>query len=195
MPIHLPHLRLSFPMLLSIAEWSVFTLYWSAAAKNSSPAKSSESRRSRLAHELLVNIALLLAVLPVPALSQRFLPDTSSIVSIGLCIQTASGMLGVWARRRLGSYWSGEITIKVDHRLVRSGPYRCVRHPIYAAILGMFAGTALVSGQLHAALGLAMAALAYWRKILLEEANLRWAFGPAYDTYRRETGALVPRLL
>jgi protein-S-isoprenylcysteine O-methyltransferase Ste14 len=40
-----------------------------------------------------------------------------------------------------------------------------------------------------------MVVFAYWRKIRLEEANLRKAFGPAYDDYRRETGALVPRLL
>jgi protein-S-isoprenylcysteine O-methyltransferase Ste14 len=59
----------------------------------------------------------------------------------------------------------------------------------------MFAGTALVSGQMHAALGFAMAAFAYWRKIGLEEANLRNAFGPEYEAYRRGTRALVPWIL
>jgi protein-S-isoprenylcysteine O-methyltransferase Ste14 len=62
-------------------------------------------------------------------------------------------------------------------------------------MLGMFVGSAVVSGQPHAALWLAMAAFAYWRKIRLEEANLWQAFGSAYDAYRRETGSLVPRLL
>ena len=196
MPIHLPHVRLSVPMLLSLAEWSVFSLYWNAAAKNSSPAKSEESRPSRRVHELLVNLALLLVVFPFPGLpGRRFLPGGPYTAWAGLCIQTASGALGVWARRHLGRYWSGEIAIKVDHRLIRSGPYRFVRHPIYTAMLGMFAGTAVVSGQLHAALGLAMAGFAYWRKIRLEEANLRKAFGPEYDAYRRATGSLVPKLL
>jgi protein-S-isoprenylcysteine O-methyltransferase Ste14 len=37
-------------------------------------------------------------------------------------------VLGVWARRHLGRDWRGETTIKVDHRLVRSGPFRVVRH-------------------------------------------------------------------
>jgi protein-S-isoprenylcysteine O-methyltransferase Ste14 len=62
-------------------------------------------------------------------------------------------------------------------------------------MLGMFVGTAIVSGQLYAILGLAMAAFAYWRKIRLEEANMGKAFGPAYDAYRRDTGALIPRML
>jgi protein-S-isoprenylcysteine O-methyltransferase Ste14 len=186
---------MSVPMLVCVAEWVCFILYWSGAAKNSSPAKSSESRNSRRVHELLLNTAFLLALFPVPGLRERFLPDTAFAVWAGLGVETASGALGIWARRSLGRHWSGEITIKVDHELIRSGPYRFVRHPIYTAWLGMFAGTALVSGQMHAALGFAMAAFAYWRKIRLEEANLRNAFGPEYEAYRRDTRALVPWIL
>ena len=92
----------------------------------------------------------------------------------------------------MGAHWSGEITIKVDHQLIRTGPYRLIRHPIYTAMLGMFVGTAIVSGQTHALLGLALAIIAYWRKIRMEEANLNDAFGDAYRDYRRETWALVP---
>jgi protein-S-isoprenylcysteine O-methyltransferase Ste14 len=186
---------MNIPWLVCVAEWAFFILYWSAAAKNSSPAKVSESGNSRRVHELLLNAGLLLVIFPVWGLRQRFLPDTSLIVWTGLVLQTASGALGVWARRHLGRHWSGEITIKVDHQLIRSGPYRLVRHPIYTAWLGMFAGTALVSGQMHAVLGFALVAFAYWRKIRLEEANLNNAFGPDYDAYRRDTWALVPWLM
>jgi protein-S-isoprenylcysteine O-methyltransferase Ste14 len=59
----------------------------------------------------------------------------------------------------------------------------------------MFIGAAFVSGQSQALLGLLIVAFAYWRKIRLEEANLRNAFGVAYDVYRRETGSLIPKLL
>src|ERR1035438_9716313 len=46
--------------LLCVAEWAFFILYWDAAAKNSSPAKVSESRQSRRVHQLLLNAGLLL---------------------------------------------------------------------------------------------------------------------------------------
>ena len=151
--------------------------------------------RSRRVHELLVNAALLLLLLNLPGWRQRFLPNASFVEWTGLSIQTASAMVGVWARRHLGSQWSGKITIKVDQQLIQSGPYRTVRHPIYTAMLGMFFGAALVSGQLHAHLGLVMATLAYWRKMRLEEGALKEAFGPAYETYRSNTWALVPGLL
>jgi protein-S-isoprenylcysteine O-methyltransferase Ste14 len=42
--------------------------------------------------------------------------------------------------------------------------------------------------------GVAMAGFAYWRKIRLEEANLRVAFGAEYDSYRGDTWALIPGL-
>jgi protein-S-isoprenylcysteine O-methyltransferase Ste14 len=103
-------------------------------------------------------------------------------------------LLAVWARRHLGRNWSGEIAIKVDHKLVRSGPYRVVRHPIYTALLGMYAGSAVVFGELHALLGLAMAVFAYGRKVNLEEANLMECFGADYRDYRSATWALLPGL-
>jgi protein-S-isoprenylcysteine O-methyltransferase Ste14 len=58
----------------------------------------------------------------------------------------------------------------------------------------MYVGTAVVTGTWLALAGLAIALFAYWRKIRLEEANLRIAFGPEYDAYRRESWALAPGL-
>jgi protein-S-isoprenylcysteine O-methyltransferase Ste14 len=181
--------------MLSICEWSLFSLYWSAAAKNSSRVIWSESSESRRFHKILVNIALLLVVLPVYEMNPRFLPGLGWISWTGLSIQTISIGLALWARRHLASHWSGEITIKVNHQLIRSGPYQFVRHPIYAAILGMFVGSAIVSGRFPAFVGVSIAALAYRRKIRLEEVNLRHAFGPAYDIYERQTGSLLPKRL
>jgi protein-S-isoprenylcysteine O-methyltransferase Ste14 len=183
------------PLWVSLALWILFIAYWSAAAKTSSPSKSSESYASRQLHQHLMNAALLLLFIPVPGLRLRFLPLASFIVPVGLALHVGSFLLAVWARRCLGRNWSGAITVKVDHELVRTGPYRLLRHPIYSAMLGMFIGTALVSGELHALLGVCVIAFAYWRKIRLEEERLRAAFGAEYDAYRRQTWALIPGLL
>jgi protein-S-isoprenylcysteine O-methyltransferase Ste14 len=58
----------------------------------------------------------------------------------------------------------------------------------------MCVGTAIVSGNCLALVGLAMAVFAYLRKLRLEEANLRIAFPADYEGYRRETWALFPGL-
>ncbi len=183
-----------WPLWISAAEWLFFVGYWSRAAKNSAPAKKSESKQSRAIHELLLNIALILLFISIPGLRTRFVPASAKFASIGLLIQAASILFAIWARRHLGKHWSGEITIKVDHQLIRGGPYRLIRHPIYTGWLGSFAGSAIASGEVHALVGLAIAIFAYWRKIRMEEANLAEAFGPAYSDYRRHTWALLPFL-
>ncbi len=73
------------------------------------------------------------------------------------------------------------------HRLVRTGPYRFLRHPIYTAVLGMYLGTLLVSGEIHAPLGLLLVLLAYWRKITLKSRPWPAAFGAEREAYRLET--------
>jgi protein-S-isoprenylcysteine O-methyltransferase Ste14 len=187
-----PTLRVSLSALL----WIAFIVYWSMAARTAAPAKSAESPRSRRIHVYLLNGALLLLLfLPRPGLRGRYLPLSPLIVAAGLIVQGAFFVLAAWARRYLGRNWSGAITEAVGHELVRAGPYRVIRHPIYSAMIGMFIGTALVSGEWHALLGVIIIVLPYWRKVRLEERHLRQVFGAAYETYQRESWALLPGLL
>lgn len=180
------------PMMASIGLWLAFSLYWEFEAKNSAPAAVSESRASRYLHLLLVNAAQLLLFLEVRGLGGRYLPASTILFSIGLTIEALGAALAVWARRCLGRNWSGRIAINVEHKLVRNGPYRLVRHPIYTGLLGMYLGTALVSGEMHALIGVALAVLAYLRKVRLEEANLLRGFGAEYAEYSGGTWALIP---
>jgi protein-S-isoprenylcysteine O-methyltransferase Ste14 len=185
-------LQLPVEMRLSLALWLLFSLYWSIAAKKSAATKTSESVWSRQLHLILVNGAALLLFLPVPGLTRSFLPASHFLVAAGLTIQAAFILLAVWSRRHLGSNWSGEVRIAAEHQLVRSGPYRFLRHPIYTAVLGMYCGTALVSGEIHALVALVIVTLAYWRKIRLEERALGETFGADHEIYRRNTWAFIP---
>ncbi len=77
---------------------------------------------------------------------------------------------------------------------MRSGPYARLRHPMYTALVGMAAGTAVVCNRLHAALGIAVMSYAYVRKIALEERWMREEFGAVWGDYRRVSWALIPFL-
>ena len=179
--------------ILSGVLWITFVAYWSATAKNASATKSSESKASRGVHENLLVASFLFLFIPIPGLTARFLPESNIFVVAGLVVQALFLLLAVWARRNLGRNWSGAVTVTVDRQLVRSGPYGLIRHPIYTAMLGMFAGTAIRSGELHALIGFLLLTAAYVRKIRIEEDSLRGVFGAEYDGYSRTTGALVPR--
>lgn len=185
----------SLRMLSSGAIWMAFTIYWSIQAQRTAPATRAESKESRRFHQILLNGSILLLFLPVPGLRERFVPLNNSVVAIGFVIQIASALLGVWARRHLGRNWSGAISSAEGHQLIRSGPYRLIRHPIYSAIIGMGIGTALISGEVHALFAAMILMAAYWRKIRIEEAHLRNLFGTAYEAYTRETSALIPWLV
>ena len=184
----------NWPALVSFVPWVIFSLYWEIAAKNSAPAIKSESRFSRGIHVVLANAALLLIFFPIRSLNQRFLPDSLFLKLAGIALEFAGVALAIWARRILGRNWSGEITIKQDHELVRTGPYGVVRHPIYTALLIMYLGSVIVSGHVHALVGFAVGILAYLRKTRMEEANLITAFGEKYRAYREDTWALIPRV-
>ncbi|MFO0983491.1 MAG: isoprenylcysteine carboxylmethyltransferase family protein [Planctomycetota bacterium] len=187
--------RPSLGMLLSGGLWVAFMVYWGVTPQSTAPARRVESQTSRAHHQLLMQLGLLLLFVPVPGLMWRYLPERLHRVAIGLGVQCVFAVLYLWARSHLGRNWSSTVMVKTDHRLIRSGPYRLVRHPLYTAVLGMAAGTAIVSGALHALLGEAAFALAYWRKIALEEQALAAEFGAEYDAYRSHTWALIPWLL
>jgi len=92
----------NWPLAVSALLWVLFSIYWSVAAKNSSKAARSETRGSRRVHEILLNVGLLLLFIPLPGMTQRFMPMSMLVTAAGLGIQVACGALGIWARKHLG---------------------------------------------------------------------------------------------
>ena len=182
-------------ILLCIAMWFGLSIYWSIAARNRSAARSSESVLSRQFHLLLIAVGQILVFFPFFGPRARFLPASPWLGALGVLLCFLGLVFAVAARRTLGRNWSGEVTTKVDHTLVTSGPYALVRHPIYTSAFVMYGGTALASGELHAMLGVALVAVAYARKIPMEEKVLAAEFGPAWYDYRARTKALIPFVL
>lgn len=100
-----------------------------------------------------------------------------------------------WARVHLGRLWSADVTRKENHRVVDTGPYRMVRHPIYTGVIASALALALLKASAPAALGFLVFALSFAFKARLEERFLRAQLGAAaYDAYRRRTPMLVPFL-
>lgn len=179
-------------MLLAGGIWAGFFTFWTLTARPQGVAQRQESARSRGTHRILMNLGLLLLFIPIPRLLRSFLSPNSWHVPVGLGIMGLATLLHIWARLHLGRNWSSQVMIKVDHQLIRSGPYRLVRHPIYTAILGLALGTALVSARITSLLGAALITMAYVRKLRLEEQGLAEAFGEEWKAYRHASWRLIP---
>ncbi|HEY0105098.1 MAG TPA: isoprenylcysteine carboxylmethyltransferase family protein [Rhizomicrobium sp.] len=98
-----------------------------------------------------------------------------------------------WARVHLGRLWSGAITRKEGHRVIDTGPYRIVRHPIYTGVILASLATMAMRGTAVAVGGAALIVIGYWLKGRLEERFLRTELGTdAYDAYAGKTAMLMP---
>jgi protein-S-isoprenylcysteine O-methyltransferase Ste14 len=100
----------------------------------------------------------------------------------------------VWGRVHLGANWADHVRIYTDQTLVTGGPYRFVRHPLYASLVWMFYGASLAYLNPLAALETTLIFLpGMWYRSNLEEAALLERFGDAYRAYRARTGRFLPR--
>ena len=182
--------HLLFPVL-----WIVFIAVWVAMARGGKAVAERESVYSRLSHylPLLIAIYLLSAPhVPIAVLNDRFMPLTLWPVRLGAALTVAGIAFAIWARLWIAGNWSSDVTLKRDHELIVTGPYAWVRHPIYTGILLGLAGTGLAVGEWRAVLAVALAAIAFWRKLTIEEGVMRRQFGETYTRYAQRTRALVP---
>ena len=80
-----------------------------------------------------------------------------------------------------------------DHELVRSGPYRIVRHPIYAGMLAMYLATALIRSSWPLALiGLAIFVTGTEIRVRIEDRLLASRFGQRFEEFKASTPAYLP---
>nr|HEV7952846.1 isoprenylcysteine carboxylmethyltransferase family protein [Candidatus Acidoferrales bacterium] len=187
--------RPAIRMLASAAIWLVMIVYWNSSVRKIRPVAKAEDAKSIARRQLLLNLAILMLFVPVPGLTRQFLAPTRAAVAAGFTVQAGSALFYFWTKRYLGRFWSSAVAIMKDHQLVRTGPYRLIRHPLYTGMLGMFFGTTIVSGQYHALIGAALGVFVYWGKIRIEERALSEAFGAEYNDYKRHSSALIPWLL
>jgi protein-S-isoprenylcysteine O-methyltransferase Ste14 len=175
--------------------WLVWAIYWCVAAIGTKRTRYRESVASRLLHivPLLLGIALLVSPrIAGRLLSQRFLPVSATWFFVGFALTILGLGFSVYARFWLGGNWSGTVTLKDDHELIRGGPYNRVRHPIYTGILLAVLGSAIATGEWRGLFALALITAAFLRKITVEERVLTEQFGDAYRRFQAEVPALIP---
>jgi protein-S-isoprenylcysteine O-methyltransferase Ste14 len=175
--------------------WLAWVLSWLVAARWASKAAARPPAREQLLYWALVaggSVAIVLNF-ATDFRAMQWMPfDTMEqilfvVALVGLAVTW-------WARVHLGTLWSGTVTRKAHHKVIKTGPYAIVRHPIYAGIsLALIAMVLLRPGWLGL-LGAALIIASFVIKYRLEERFLMLELGPEYKHYRKETPALVPFL-
>lgn len=183
--------------LIRILEWTwiVFGVYWLIAARRAKAARTTESPIYRIFRLLLLVITFTLLFAKWAAagfLGRHFFLQSPSLVYAGFILALAGMTIAIWARISLGQYWSDKIVLKVDHQLIRSGPYARMRHPIYSGVLLGVAGTALIVDEWRGALAFALLLTNYSVKARREDKLLAEAFGRDFADHKKRAGFLLP---
>ena len=184
------------PELAVAVVWALWAASWIAAAVWRDPA----AQRPAFAQEAPYRIATILGVLLLFIGSSPLFPHQYRLWDLGTAAQwslvalTVAGLaLTWWARIHLGRLWSSSVTKKADHRIVDSGPYAIVRHPIYTGILAGIFATAAMRGAPIGFVGAVVVSYGFTLKARLEEGFLREQLGAEiYDSYRRRVPMLIP---
>ena len=122
-----------------------------------------------------------------------FQPRPVWMEAIGVGLVLLGSTLFVWARRTLGKHYSGHVSVKKEHELVQSGPYRIIRHPAYAGYVFMALGLGLGYSSLLgfvSILSILLPAVIY--RIRVEDRMLAVHFGTQFEKYARKTKRLIP---
>lgn len=127
--------------------WVLTICFWAVHAYG--------NKKTRHTHPLTLHLLLAMAIpctlfigcmeyYGTEGLLSPLVPETPLASLSGLILLVLGLCLSLWARMAIGKNWSGFIAIKENHELITHGPYRIIRHPIYAGLLLALLGTVIV---------------------------------------------------
>jgi protein-S-isoprenylcysteine O-methyltransferase Ste14 len=176
--------------------WAAFGVYWLLAGLKGSAARTRESgayRVGRIALLFLVFLLLFSRRTAIGILGLRFLPRSPAPAFAGFMLALVGMAIAAWARIHLGQFWSDKVILKVNHQLIRTGPYARMRHPIYSGMMLAVAGTAFIVGEWRGLIAFLLLLVNYSIKARKEEDILARQFGDAFRLHRGQAGFLLPK--
>ncbi len=111
----------------------------------------------------------------------------------GFALGLAGLGLWTWTQAALGTMWSAQLQLREEHRLVTTGPYARMRHPLYTAMCIWSIGVALVTANWVFMAMAVMVMAVFVTRVPREEQMMIDQFGDEYRQYMKRTGRLFPR--
>ena len=173
--------------------WLVFDAYWAVAAIGAKRNLGGRGERRKAIAVRLGIVMLILLVLRIPALRQALLYAQTSratgVLGVALCVLGVG--IAIWARAHLGSNWGMPMSKKEDPKLVMTGPYAWVRHPIYSGILLAMLGST-IGGAVFWILPLVFFGTYFVYSARREEQFMISEFPEQYPAYIKRSHMLLP---
>ena len=143
---------------------------------------------------IIGSAGLVLYLLSPPWWTWTFIPLGEWIQWSGIIIALFPIFFLIWVHRHLDKQWSIALELQEDHKLITTGPYRYVRHPMYLGIFTYTIGLMMISLDVLVILFFAFTIWVNYRRIPREEQMLIQKFGDEYLEYIKRSGRLLPQL-
>ncbi|MEK6816572.1 MAG: isoprenylcysteine carboxylmethyltransferase family protein [Nanoarchaeota archaeon] len=181
---------MTWKLLTIVFAWLTFLCFWVAGIFIYKPPVPRQ--RDKRWSPFLVSVVLITLMAELLAgkyLLNRFdLPSPIDSLSeiIGAVLLISGLSFAIWARIRLGRFWSGSIAFIEGQPIVKDGPYSIVRHPIYTGVIMMIWGSLLLEPFGFVLLIAVLGTLLLARKARLEERLLERHLGDKYSNYKKD---------
>jgi protein-S-isoprenylcysteine O-methyltransferase len=184
-------MRFPNPLLLGVI-YGLSELYLVVTRRSRTQAVSHD-RRSLLLLWMVIVASLWLGIQMIWLFPGMSVPYPRGFYFFGFILFLGGLALRWYSIGYLGRYFTVDVSISAEHKLIDSGPYRYIRHPTYAGALLAFVGLAFCFGNWLSILFLTVPIIGVflWR-VRIEERALSQALGEEYRAYMQRTKALIP---
>lgn len=137
---------------------------------------------------------LILQPILLPILSFRTSQEWGFFIqSLGIVLILHSLALHIWSRAHLGHYYAERVEVQPGHKVIHTGPYKLMRHPVITSFFGIAAGIFLINPAVTTFAALVYALWDFTRAAQQEEDLLTKTL-PGYAEYAHQTPRFLPRL-
>jgi protein-S-isoprenylcysteine O-methyltransferase len=178
----------------SLALWTLETYRYASRSRGEDELQEDRGTRALIVGGIVLAVwAGYLAARRVPG--ARIAGSGWALLAGGLVLFWGGALLSGWAARTLGRFYRPVVAVQKGHEVITSGPYRLVRHPLYAGALMTTTGVGLaLDNWIALAVCFLLPLAAYVRRIQVEERVLQERLGSLYRDYARGRSRLIPRV-
>jgi protein-S-isoprenylcysteine O-methyltransferase Ste14 len=182
------------PEAAIVGAWLIWLVTWILAAGWSARVAAHHDLGAESPSRVLTLAAIVMMLMSYWPVTWGALWATPPALGWAMFLLVVLGLAFTWtARLHLGPLWSSTSAPTEDHRIVDTGPYGIVRHPVYAGLLLAVIAAAVERGRIEAIAAALVLIAAVSLRAKLEERFLRRDLGDAaYSAYRARVPMLIP---